>query len=169
MSKLNTARADASACVLKGIVYVFCGTVTGYPYCINSIEAISETLLVSKVKACWQLIETPLNILAPRSICLVAPINDNEIAILGGCINDFYSGDIVVFNTTTNQCMKAENSGIYKFGSGFNQCVQAGKNKVVALVVGEVVPGVDRKSAVISWTKGASSVTIIAHVVDKKL
>ena len=58
MSKLNTARADASACVLKGIVYVFCGTVTGYPYCINSIEAISETLLVSKVKACWQLIET---------------------------------------------------------------------------------------------------------------
>ena len=80
--QLQTARGNASACILKTFVYVFCGyNSCGY---LNSIEVISETALVPHSQARWQLIEVPKNILIPRVVCAVAPINETDIVILGG-------------------------------------------------------------------------------------
>ena len=101
--KLIQARCNASACTLKGIVYVFCGW-DEYSRKTNSIESISENYLFSKSTATWQLIEVPQKILIPRSFPAVAPINDTEIAILGGYSYPCYLSDVVVLNTTTKQC-----------------------------------------------------------------
>ena len=46
LSKMNTARWLASACLNGGIVYVFCGKTEFIGSEINTIEAISETSLL---------------------------------------------------------------------------------------------------------------------------
>ena len=73
---------------------------------------------------------------------------------MGGNANGYLS-DVIVFNTTTKTCQKVA-AGDYQFHAEGNQCVKAGINKVVALVKDK-----DNKPAVISWTKGASAVTIL--------
>ena len=151
-AKLNIARWFHSACTLNGIVYVFCGSTGDY---VNSIEMISESSLLANATTLWQLIDVAENILTKRCYTAVAPLNDTEIAILGGYDNNKLS-DVIVFNTTTKTCQKVSAGGDYKFYAEGNQCVQAGINKVVALVKDK-----DDKPAVISWTKGASAVTIL--------
>ena len=152
-AKLNIARCYHSACTLNGIVYVFCGY-GGRGY-LNSIEIISESTLLANATTLWQLINVDKNILTKRSRPAVAPLNDTEIAILGGWNYSYRLSDVIVFNTTTKTCQKVA-AGDYKFNAAGNQCVQAGINKVVALVKDK-----DDKPAVISWTKGASAVTIL--------
>ena len=112
---------------------------------------ISESSLLANATTLWQLINVAENILTKRSVPAVAPLNDTEIAILGG----YGLSDVIVFNTITKTCQKVS-AGDYKFTASGNQCVQAGINKVVALVRDK-----DNKPAVISWTKGASAVTIL--------
>ena len=152
-AELNIARDEHSACTLNGIVYVFCGLGDG-SY-LNSIEMISESSLLANATTLWQLIDVDWNILTKRTVPAVAPLNDTEIAILGGNDGNCLS-DVIVFNTTTKTCQKVSAGGDYKFYAEGNQCVQAGINKVVALVKDK-----DNKPAVISWTKGASAVTIL--------
>ena len=82
-AKLNIARYWHSACTLNGIVYVFCGC-DGGKYFLNSIEMISESSLLANATTLWQLINVAENILTKRSTPAVAPLNDTEIAILGG-------------------------------------------------------------------------------------
>ena len=64
---------------------------------LNSIEMISESTLLTNATTLWQFINVAENILTGRHIPAVAPLNDTEIAILGG------SGlsDVIVFNTTS--------------------------------------------------------------------
>ena len=105
-AKLNIARYCHSACTLNGIVYVFCGY-DGRDY-LNSIEMISESSLLANATTLWQLINVAENILTKRETPAVAPLNDTEIAILGGW-NSGSSGslsDVIVFNTTTKTCQK---------------------------------------------------------------
>ena len=151
-AKLNIARHCHSACTLNGIVYVFCGSNSSW---LNSIEMISESSLLANATTLWQLINVAENILTPHDHTAVAPLNDTEIAILDGYDGNKLS-DVIVFNTTTKTCQKVSAGGDYKFSAYGNQCVQAGINKVVALVTDK-----DNKPAVISWTKGASAVTIL--------
>ena len=83
-AKLNIARYYHSACTLNGIVYVFCGW-AGVDYGrLNSIEMISESSLLANATTLWQLINVAENILTKRIGPAVAPLNDTEIAILGG-------------------------------------------------------------------------------------
>ena len=154
---LNKARERASACALKAKIYVFCGKEGSYALSdLNSIEVISETSLVPNSTACWQLIEVSKNILTRRVFPAVAPLNETEIAILGGDSGLYKSrkGDVIVLNTETLTCKKVLDCN-YKFKADANQCVQVCNNRVVALVKGD-----DYKTAVISWTKGESAVTI---------
>ena len=118
MPELNQERTNAGACVLQAKIYVFCGSSDNE---INSIEAISETALISNSTARWQLIEAPRNVLSSRTSLTVCPINDTEIVIMGG-LNDDYFSDLVVFDTTTKKCLKVID-GEYKFWSfDTNQC-----------------------------------------------
>ena len=96
--KLNIARWRHSACTLEKTVYVFCGRNKYYD--LNSIEMISESKLMSNATILWQLINVAEHILAQVTLPAVAPINDTEIAILGG-FKEGFSGKVVVFNTTT--------------------------------------------------------------------
>ena len=80
--KLNVARFLHSACTLNGIVYVFCGG--DGRVCLNSIEMISESTLLANATTLWQLINLAEDILTKRAFPAVAPLNDTEIAILGG-------------------------------------------------------------------------------------
>ena len=83
---------------------------------MNSIEVISETSLVSESNVRWQLIDVPKNILSPRYRPAVAPLNESEIAILGGFDDDENKlSDVVIFNTTTKKCKKVTDGGNYKF------------------------------------------------------
>ena len=118
------------------------------------------TSLFSQTTACWLLIEVAKNILSPRNRLAVAPINDNEIAILGGYGGTKFLSDVVVFSTKTKICQKVTDGGFYKFLASGNQCTQTGKNKVLALVMDR-----DGKPAVISWAKGDSAVTILDSLI----
>ena len=153
---LNKARYGHSACTLNGIVYVFCGW-DGI-YNLNSIEMITESTLLANATTLWHLINVAENILIKRTYPAVAPLNDTEIAILGGYDGNSTLSDVIVFNTTTKKCQKVTAGGDYGFDAHGNQCVQAGISKVVALVAGK-----DSKPAVISWTKDASAVTILKN------
>ena len=155
-TKLNIGRTNHSASTLHGIVYVFCGTDGRYND-LNSIEMISESTLLANARSLWQLINVAENILSKRSLQAVAPFNGTEIAILGGWNRPNRLSDVIVFNTTTKTCQKVA-AADYEFDADGNQCVQAGINSVVALVRDK-----DRKPAVISWTKGASAVTLLKN------
>ena len=117
--KLNIARYSHSVCVLKGMIYVFCGIDYTHSF-LNSIEVISETSLVQKSIETWQIFN--MKSLAPCYLNVVAPINHTEIAICGGLGNYGYLSEVIVFNTTTKQCEKVANGGDYKFVTLINQC-----------------------------------------------
>ena len=153
LANLNHARYFASACLIQASVYVFCGK--GYGGALNSIETIMETSLVlPDSEASWKLIEVSFNTLTSHMYPSVAPINETEIAILGG-EGDNILRDVVVFDTSTSTCEKLINIE-YKFRALGNQCAQVGKNKVITLARCE-----DSTPAVISWTKGANAATIL--------
>ena len=90
----------------------------------------------------------------------MVPLNDTEIAIMGGhdVTNSF--GDVFLFNTNTSKCQKVADGKDRKFLTYSNQCAQAGNNTVIALV-SLLNFEADEKPAVISWRKGASSVSIL--------
>ena len=109
LSPLNRARMNAAACYLTGNVYVFAGADGGSP--LNSIEKIvASNLLSNNQDASWQLIEVPQSIAIFRYSSAVAPLNDTEIAILGGCALEknssvfTYFGDVMIFDTRSEQC-----------------------------------------------------------------
>ena len=71
-----------------------------------------------------------------------------------------YLGDVIVFNTNTNQCQKVVSDGASKFWACSNRCVQAANDKVVGLVNEDN----DKKATVFSWTKGAPAITVIQQL-----
>ena len=92
MPRLNMARQYASSCHLQGYVYVFCGVNNGQK--INLIERLSLEL-----ENLWKMI-MPLEVeLLPRSRPIVVPIDDQNIAIMGGKDkNDASMDDVIFFN-----------------------------------------------------------------------
>jgi len=65
-------------------------------------------------------------------------------------------GDLVIFDTITEQCLQVFIEGDYNFEAYGNQCVQAGCDRVVALVTAS-----DFNPTVIQWIKGNTSLTIL--------
>ena len=61
----------------------------------------------------------PQNILIPLKFPAVAPLNDTEIAIMGGYHGKNLS-DVVVFNTKKKKCQKVIAGGAYKFAAKGN-------------------------------------------------
>ena len=126
LPQMNKCRTGASSCFLKGIVYVFAGF-TGYASkdgLSNSIEKIPEQSLVPGSKAVWDLIFVALDVLTPCVSLAVAPLNNNEIVILGGWNNGANTalGDVVIYDTKTKECHKSF-SGELKFCTYSNQTV----------------------------------------------
>ena len=53
----------------------------------------------------------PQNVFTPRKNPVVAPLNDTEIAILGGWNNPNCLGDVLIFDTKTDKCVKVVKEG----------------------------------------------------------
>ena len=83
---LNQARASHSSCALGNMLYVLCGRQKNR--LLNSIECIDAQQLVTQSKTCpapqWTLIEIDPTDFKPRVYELVAPLNSQELVILGG-------------------------------------------------------------------------------------
>ena len=107
LPRLNRNNRSASACLLAGYVYLFCGNNGRHTNCLGSIEKIAAANLVPGGTASWTLIQVPLNILIPRSSAAVAPLNDFEFVIMGGYgQHGRVLCDVLVFDTRTNTCQQ---------------------------------------------------------------
>ena len=113
MPSLNVVRNAAAATVLNHVVYVFCGA--GESDNLNSIERLAMEGANGReaYEEAWTLIEPSIDILSRRYYPAVIPINNTEIAILGGYEND-YLKDVILFNTeddsVTKVCEDADGS-----------------------------------------------------------
>ena len=80
--------------------------------------------------------------------------------IFGGYDSSNNLGDVIVFDTKTNQCTKVMSEGASKFYAPSNRCVQATNDKVIGLVTKGYN---DKEVAVFSWKKGASAITVVGE------
>ena len=103
---MNVHREGHSSCFIDGKLYVFCG-INANKDPINSIELLENACGLLNAIRPWQLIDMSSQQLAPRWMAATAPINDSEIAIVGGLGFDVdigeaaAMGDVVIFNTQT--------------------------------------------------------------------
>ena len=93
------ARADFSFCVLGETLYAMLGIANGT--LINTIESLNARKLINGDQASWCAFNLTSGQITPRRLSLVAPIDRNEIAILGGNSEDGNLGDVIVLNTQT--------------------------------------------------------------------
>ena len=115
---LNVPRAAHSGCSIGEKTYVFCGATNGRK-AINSIESLNaEDLIAGTARLEWDLIEVPVETLAPRWGLIVAPINENEIVVMGG-YKAGYFGDGYLFDVNTLQLQQVFDTGL-KFAAWFN-------------------------------------------------
>ena len=115
---LNIARAAHSGCSLGEKTYVFCGATNGRK-AINSIESLNaEELIAGSSRLEWNLIEVPVETLAPRWGLIIAPINETEIVVMGGYKGGYF-GDGYLFDVNTMQLEQVFDTGL-KFAAWFN-------------------------------------------------
>ena len=70
--------------------------------------------------AAWELISLPQEVFKPRILPVVAPLNESDIAVLGGRdFKDFHLNG-VVFNVTNKACRKVADLGENRFSSDNN-------------------------------------------------
>ena len=123
---LNVARESPSGCSLGNFVFVFGGK-TEKQTPINSIEKLNVTTMKNDVGYDWMLIKIPEDVFTPRFGASVAPINNNEIAILGGRYSigplrkDSLLSDVLIFDASKNSCCMVSNGGDFNFWSEDNQ------------------------------------------------
>ena len=88
---------------------------------------------ISRIATNWNLIELQANI-QPRFNTLAAQIDDNEIVILGGVDRDDKDlGEVLLYNTQSNQAQKVVSQSSIKFWSGHNNCVMTRKGQILAI------------------------------------
>lgn len=150
--KLSVGRHLAAACSLGDSIFTFAGVNARNKY-LNSVEMLKVprncNYGVAWYEASWELIQLPKTEFAPRRNPVVIPLNDSEIAILGGCgENDKDLSDVVVFNVVNKECRKVADGGDLKFTSDNNQIALIG-GKVIALVFEK-----DDIPCLIEWSKG---------------
>ena len=89
---------------------------------------------------------------------LVAQIDDNEIAILGGvCRTRSLLGEVLLFNTQSNKAKKVVAESVIKFNSDFNNCMMARKGQVI---------GINEFNQLIEYTKGETDMRVIQDQID---
>ena len=101
---------------------------------VNSMERINFKLLTCN-RADWELILLPEEVFSPRRLLFVVPLNECEIALLGGeGENRSYLSDLVVFNVKLTSCSKvSDGGGSYKFTSGRNNQIALIGNNLIGL------------------------------------
>ena len=109
----------------------------------------------------WRLIRTPASTLTPRYQPAVAPINQNEIAIMGGWASEGYSrlGDVVLFDTRTKKCetvVSDQTNSTIKFNALANQ---SGRTKIDSMMA--LVSDQHHKPCLVEFQKGSPSVVSV--------
>ena len=152
---LNVARGSAGGCHVGDYIYVI-GGISKYQNCINSIEKLNLTDLAIG-KAVWKLIKPSQCEFSERMSSVVAAINSEEIAILGGVDDDeVFKNDIFIFNTRSEKFSKSINSNPVEFIDDGNQTVCFTPNTLNSIVLKkEGIP------VMIEFTKGANTMNMI--------
>ena len=133
LKKLNVPRKGTSGCHVGGNIFVI-GGLTKFKTEVNSIEMSNYTEL-ARGKAVWRLIKPPNNEFSPRAFSVVAPINSEEIAILGRKTSDAeFLSDIFNFNTRTGKFTRTISENPIKFWSPRNATVSLSPNVLTAFV-----------------------------------
>lgn len=104
---LNIPRHAHASTSIDGNLYVFCGlSVTQQAEdAISSIEVLDDACAALDLISMWRVITLAPSVLPSRFYPATAPINDDQIAIIGGVgfdeVGDLgVMGDVVVFDTT---------------------------------------------------------------------
>lgn len=153
MPHMRDARQNHASCSLGDSIFVFCGF--GNTTHLNSIERLQVS---PNVATRWDYIHCNPMILEPRRNLAVAPLNKDEICILGGYSKGNFLGDIVLFNTKTKACIKAIDSrkSLMKFDAITNQSAQSQTRQDT--VMAYVMNGATEKMQMISYTKGEPTI-----------
>ena len=141
------------------MLYVFFGLSELYYWsAINTIEYINAKKVIDGSSTNWTLIE-PQSDIQPRCDTFAAQIDDNEIVILGGGDrNNDLIGEVLLFNTESNQASKVVTESSIEFGSAYNNCDMTRKGQVVAI---------DKiNNRVIQFTKGDTDMRVIQEHFD---
>lgn len=83
MPSLNVGRQSHASCATQGTVFVFCGF-SAADEALSSLEMLHTKQSPNR----WQFFNISNHDLSPRFGLGVAPINANEIAIIGGFIKN---------------------------------------------------------------------------------
>ena len=114
---LHLKRSLAAACCIGDSIFVFAGY-DGSKH-LNSVEKLNVPAIASGQTG-WELIELPEEVFAPRIYPAVVPLNESEIAILGGSGGRAILSYVVIFNVATKDFRKVADGGDYKFCSKSN-------------------------------------------------
>ena len=102
---------------------------------LNTIESVNARNVVNGISAKWSLIKLHQHIQG-RYSTLVAQIDYNEIAILGG--DDAYK-EVLIFNTESRSAEKVVTEASIEIFSGDNMCVMPRNGQVIAIDGGELI------------------------------
>ena len=108
---LNVGRVFASACSIRDSVFVFAG-INKSTY-LNSVERLKVPQIY--IGAVWELISLPEEVFASRLFPVVVPLNESDIAVLGGKDSKVFHKDVVVYNVTSKACRKVADLGDNRF------------------------------------------------------
>ena len=108
-------RSKASSCFLGGNIYVFGGHGQQEKY-LSSVEQLRVTAVASQqADVQWRLIKQP-PIFPTRYYCLVAPITDTQIVIMGGYNStDGQMNDVWLFDIRNETTKKTAEGGPFTF------------------------------------------------------
>ena len=102
LPRMKVARQAPSSCVLDGTVFVFCGIKGGDETPLSSVEMLTDAGASLDLIEGWRLITIPEATLSPRWMPGVAPLNSEQIVVMGGIgiVDDETSclGDVVIFD-----------------------------------------------------------------------
>ena len=133
LPELNVARGCAGGCHIGGNIYVI-GGISKYGNCLNSVEKLNLADL-ARGKAVWKLIKPSQSVFSERSSSVVAPINSEEIVILGGGLGaEAFKNDIFFFNIGYEKFTKSINLNPMEFIDNGNQSVCFTPNVLTAIV-----------------------------------
>ena len=143
LPNMKIHREGHSSCSIDGNLYVFCG-INANKMPINSIEVLDDACSALDLIQGWREIQVSEAILTPRWVPACVPVNEDQIAIIGGISFDANDdpgvmGDVVLYDTTegTVERKVINMPGLLQICSYGNQAASVGDDTVVVLGMDE--------------------------------
>ena len=126
LPNMKNHREGHSSYSIDGNLYVFCG-INASKEPINSIEVLDDACSALDLIQAWREINVSQQTLVPRWMAACVPINEDQIAVIGGISLDTNGdaevrGDVVLYDVTTATVERRVNNfpGLQQFCSYSN-------------------------------------------------